>query len=486
MADLIKLMLLEEYRLHVTRSSRRMFLAMPIYVFGLAFLFAVSFSSLKTGMSLADIVTLALAGIFIYGVSVGSFGFMGNTTIERRYGKVNFLVSMPFQLPISFRSTFFGMYVRDIIFYTFLILVPASLGVLLAAPFAHYALFSCLMLFLSMFLCFLFGISLSFAISVIYTRSTIAFVIVLLVFLGLIAGFGLFHAYPLGYVIPPIGLELSSPPFAHDASATLAYLAASIAAVVSFTIFALFFVKQEYESRRSQFDEIFVRYEARTQFAGKFSTLLAKEMVDIVRSGLLKKIGFAYVAPLLFLSFLTWYVNNGLNIPVGFNAVFYAGIVGFFGVMLYNWLTNLDLNDYYETLPVDVPMVIRAKLIAFTMLACVISTAFLLGIAALNNELRLLWLALPVLYITSAYMVLATAYLTGLNPNSFLFDPGIMVKFTVLAIVPNFGITILSLTIDTTPIISAVGIGVVLLFVLGFALFFYRRLDRKWSQTAFT
>jgi hypothetical protein len=463
-----------------------MFLAMPIYVFALAFLFAVSFSSLKTGMSLVDILTLALAGIFIYGVSVGSFGFMGNTTIERRYGKVNFLVSMPFQLPLSFRSTFFGMFVRDIIFYTFLILVPASAGILLAAPFAHYALLSCLMLFISMFLAFLFGISLSFAISVIYTRSTAAFVIVVLLFLGLIAGFGLFHAYPLGYVIPPIGLELSSPPFAHDAGTTLAYLAASIAAVALFTAFALLFVKQEYESSKSQFEEIYVRYERRTQFAGKFATLLAKEMVDIVRSGLLKKIGFAYVAPLLFLSFMTWYVNNGLNIPVGFNAVFYAGIVGFFGVMLYNWLTNLDLNDYYETLPVDVPMVIRAKLIAFVILASVISTAFLLGIAALNNELRLLWLALPVLYITSAYMVLATAYLTGLNPNSFLFNPGIMMKFTVLALVPNFGITILSLTIDTTPVVSAVGISIVLLFVLGFALFFYRRLDRKWSQTAFT
>ena len=463
-----------------------MFLAMPIYVFALAFLFAVSFSRLKTGMSLADVLTLALGGIFIYGVSVGSFGFMGNATIERRYGKVNFLISMPFQMPISFRSTFFGMYVRDVIFYTFLILVPAAAGVLLAAPFAHYALISCLMLFLSMFLSFLFGISLSFAISVIYTRSTAGFVVAVLLFLGLMAGFGLFHAYPLGYVIPPIGLELSSSPFAYDIGATLAYLAASIAAVALFTAFALLFVKQEYESSKSQFEEIFMRYESRTHFAGKFRTLLAKEMVDVVRSGLLKKIGFAYVAPLLFLSFMTWYVNNGLNIPVGFNAVFYAGIVGFFGVMLYNWLTSLDLNDYYETLPVDVPTVIRAKLIAFFLLSSVISTAFLLGISIMNNELRLLWLALPVLYITGAYMVLATAYLTGLSPNSFLFDPGIMMKFTALALVPNFGITILSLTIDTTPLISAVGISIVLVFVLGFAIFFYRRLDKKWSQSAFT
>ena len=59
----------------------------------------------------------------------------------------------------------------------------------------------------------------------------------------------------------------------------------------------------------------------------------------------------------------------------------------------------------------------------------------------MNNEVRLLWLALPVMYITGAYMVLATAYLTGLSTNSFLFDPNIMMKFTAMALVPDFGIT---------------------------------------------
>jgi hypothetical protein len=179
-------------------------------------------------------------------------------------------------------------------------------------------------------------------------------------------------------------------------------------------------------------------------------------------------------------------VNNGLKIPVGFNSVFYAGMVGFFGVMMYSWLTNIDLADYFETLPVNVPSVIKAKLIAFFILTSVISTAFVLGISYMNNEMRLLWLALPVLYITGAYMVLATAYLTGLSTNSFLFDPNIMLKFTAIALIPDFGITILSLSIDSTPLISAGGIGVVLVFVAAFSWYFYRGLDRKWAKQAFT
>lgn len=486
MPSLLKLMMLEEYRLHVSYSSRRMFMAMPIYVFVLSFFFAGSFPNLSTGMPLGDMLTLALGGIFIYGVSVGAFGFLGHTYIERRYGKVNFIIALPFLLPLSFRATFFGMYLRDIIFYTILILGPAFSGVLLASVFAHYALVSCLMLFASMFLAFLFGISLSFAISVLYTRSTVAFGVAVTALGALMAGFGLFHAYPLGYILPPIGLELSSTPFMHDPGAVLAYLAVSLIAVILFTTFAVLLVKQEYESVKSQFTEVFTRYRSMMKFAGRFDTLLAKEFVDIVRSGLLKKIGFAYVVPLLFLSFTTWYVNNGLKIPVGFNSVFYAGMVGFFGVMLYSWLTNIDLADYFETLPVSVPSVIKAKLIAFFILTSVISTIFVLGISILNNEMGLLWLALPVLYITGAYMVLATAYLTGLSTNSFLFDPNIMMKFTAMALIPDLGITMLSLSIDTTPLISAVGIGVVLLFVTAFSWYFYRGLDRKWSRQAFT
>jgi hypothetical protein len=100
--------------------------------------------------------------------------------------------------------------------------------------------------------------------------------------------------------------------------------------------------------------------------------------------------------------------------------------------------------------------------------------------------MRLLWLALPVLYITGAYMVLATAYLTGLSTNSFLFDPNIMMKFTALALIPDFGITILSLSIDSTPLVSAGGIGIVLVFVAALSWHFYRGLDRKWAKQAFT
>jgi len=231
--------------------------------------------------------------------------------------------------------------------------------------------------------------------------------------------------------------------------------------------------------------EEFPRYHEAFRFARSFQSLLAKEYTDMARSGALSKMLLAYIAPLVFLSFTTWYVNNGLAIPVGFNTVFYAAMVGFFGVMLYSWLTNLDALDYYETLPVDVPKVMKAKLISFFILTTIISTAFVLGIALANGETRLLWLALPVLYITTAYMVIATAYLTGLSPNSVLFNPSVMSRFTVISLLPDLCITILSFSLDTAPLFSAIGIGLVCFVLLTITLLFYRGLDRKWAPTGF-
>ncbi len=57
-----------------------------------------------------------------------------------------------------------------------------------------------------------------------------------------------------------------------------------------------------------------------------------------------------------------------------------------------------------------------------------------------------------------------------------------MMKFTAMALIPDFGITMLSLSIDTTPLISAVGIGVVLVIVTAFSWYFYRGLGQEMVQ----
>jgi hypothetical protein len=178
-------------------------------------------------------------------------------------------------------------------------------------------------------------------------------------------------------------------------------------------------------------------------------------------------------------------VRYGLAIPVGFNTVFYGAMVGFFGVTFYGWLNNIDHTDYLATLPLSVPVVIKTKLLAFAILTTWISAIFLIAIALVNNDVRLLWLALPVMIVVSIYMVVMTAYLTGLRTNSFFFDPGVLVKFTVLSMLPDLGLTILSFTIDRDIVFALAGIGLVLGALGISALLFYRGLDKKWGRTEF-
>jgi len=478
-------MLKEEYRLHVSYSSRTIFLAIPFFVVIVSFFIGVTLNRLEDSVSLGELLTLANMGVFLYGLSVGAFGFLGKMYIERRQGKINFLITMPTILPLSFRRAFLGLYLRDVIFYIALILVPAMVGLMIAVPIAGISPISAGAVFLPVLLSFLCGISLSFAISVIFTRSLPAFLAVVIAFILVILGHAI-GLYGLDMVLPSLGLQFTLPPYAFDASAAAAYAATSLLFIGAFTAVAVLLVTERYEASRSTYVELLPRYLLRFRFLGGYRSLVAKEFVDMVRSGTIWKMTFSFIAPLVFLSLTTWYVNNGLGIPVGFNTVFYAAMVGFFGVLMYSWLTNVDMVDYYETLPVTVPTLIRTKLIVFFLITSGISTAFVLIIALLNGELGSLWLALLVLYIMSAYMVIATAYLTGISPQSFLFNPQILIKFAVISILPDLCLTILSFSLDSAPVLAASGIGLVCLVLLVCTILFYRGIDRKWAGRSFS
>lgn len=485
---LLRLMLREEYRLHISYSSARMFLAMPAFVFMISFVTSLTLRNLQGTVDLKDMMLGLNSGICLYGISVGALGFIGRTYVERRQGKYNYLVAMPGLLPMSYRSTFLGMYVRDIIFYMALILGPATLGLACAAALVHYSWAAVLSVAVTLMLSFLLGISLSFAVSVIGSRSRAALMISVGAIISILIGFGVFRLYGMEAFLPSIGFQLSLPPFGLEPVSATYYLIGSLLSFLVLSTAAILCVPRTFDGairKRPLRQDVLPAYLRRFAFARSYRPLLAKDAVDLLRSGTIGKISFTFIAPLTFLSFSTWYINNGLNVPVGFNLVFYASMVGFFGVMLYSWLTNMDTVDYFETLPVSPSKVIRSKLMMFLMLTSGISTAFVLVLAVINDETRLLWLALPVLYVTSAYMVVSMSYLTGLHPNSFLFNPQVLFRFALISMLPQIGLTILSFSVDRSPFITAVAISGVLGVLIAVTAILYRRLDRRWSGTSF-
>jgi len=479
-------MLKEEFRTHSSYSGRSRFLTFPVFVFVLSLGSGLTIDKMLETISLEQFATFTHLSAFIYGLSVGAFGVMGREYLERRYGRSNYLVAMPFLLPISFRTTFLGIYLRDAVFYIVLLLVPATLGLVAAAPFMGFSLVSIGLFFIAILMTFMLGLSLSFLASVVYIRNVPAFVALT----AAIAFAFILHGF-LGFIdlealIPSFGFQMSVRPFESDPAAAALGSLITVVAAVLMTALAYSLVEVRLSVHSQLYPSILPAYHARFRaFKGLNRALISKEFVDLRRSGTVAKMFFAFVLPLLFLSFTAWFVNYGLAIPVGFNSVFYAAMVGFVGVLMYNWLNNIDLAEYYSLLPVTVPQLIKVRIVVFLLLTLGISAFFVVAISILNGETDLLLLALLVMFITSLYTVVMTAYLTGLKTNSFLFDTSVLMKFSVMSFLPDLCLTILSFSLFVNWMVALAGIGIVL-FSLGMStLFLYRGIDRKWSGAAF-
>jgi len=485
MTWLLRTMMREEFRVHASYSGKRMFLSFPLIIVVFAFAIAVTSGQLFAYTPLADAILLLHLSVFLYGMSVGAFGFLGRQYLERRNGTRNYIVTMPGILPMRLRATFLGMYVRDALFYIGLLLAPATVGLLLSVPITHFRITSIAILFGAALLSFLLGMSLSFFVSTLYMRSRAAFGVSVAAVSGLFAAAGALHVIPVSWILPGLAAHDRLPPFATDLPLALSYVALNLLIVAALAGGAVVLVPERFEPPATVAREELPRMDARFARFPRYGTLLAKELVDLKRSGTLVKMFFSFVAPLLFLSFTAWFVRYGLQVPVGFNTVFYAGMVGFFGVMLYNWLNNIDAVDYMATVPVSVPHVIRTKLLTFLLITSWITVGFVVGIAWLNGDTRLLWLAVPVALITSVYMVTMTAYLTGLRTNSFLFDPGVLARFTILSMLPDLCLTILSFTLDRQAVLAIMGILIVLAVLAGTTYMLLEGIEAKWRGSEF-
>jgi hypothetical protein len=480
-------MLKEEFRSHASYSGQERFLTFPVFVFLIATVVALTLEKTMETVSLTQMMEFSHLSAFIYGLSVGTFGLMGRQYLERRYGRSNYLVAMPYILPMSFKTTFLGIYLRDAIFYLILMLVPATCGLLVAAPIMGYSYLSIGLFFGAILLTFMVGLSMSFLASVMYIRDKRAFGGFTAAVAALFVLHGAFGLVPLEAVLPPLGMQMNVRPFAVDGAEALLFAAVSVAEVAAMTGLAYAMVEVRISITSQSYPDVLPRYHEKMGWLkGLTRTLFAKEFVDLKRSGTVAKMSFSFVLPLLFLSFTTWFVNYGLAIPVGFNTVFYASMVGFVGVMMYSWLNNIDLAEYYSLIPVTVPQLIKVRVAVFLVLTLGISASFVVGISFLNDELGYLWLALLVMFVTSLYMVLVLAYLTGLRTNTFLFDTSVLAKFSVMSFLPDVCLVILSFTLKTEWAFALLGLALVLSSMFATSMILFRGIESKWGRSSFT
>jgi hypothetical protein len=263
------------------------------------------------------------------------------------------------------------------------------------------------------------------------------------------------------------------------------YLSVVILFIFIFTLIAYFFIDEKFEPEKNISNANYVLSEKKWSIFGSYATLLAKEFVDIDRSKTLTKLAFSFVFPLIFLAGLSYVLRRTTDNAVGFNTIFYAGMIGFFGVLVYSWLNNMDINDYFQYLPIKVSKVIKTKLIAYHLTCTWISSLFVIFMGILNGDLSLLGCSLFVMFCTSTYISAVTAYLTGLKTTTYLFNIAILLKFNIYSLLPLILITFYSISLQYdfgTSLIVLLTVSFILLLATAIL---WKGIDLKWDKASF-
>ena len=382
--------------------------------------------------------------LFMFSLGMGTFAFMGRDAIVRRTATKNYLLAAPALQPLPNSMAHFVYFVKDMLFYVLLILTPIisgmALGILLdgVSGIRTPLLWSSLpWTWLAMATTLGQGLALSFFASSLWLRGRPFTLVgpVVIVAVGIAVGVGVLPADLLLW-----GL-------AAQASQSGVAILLGLALSVGIGFLAAQLILDDFDVSVVEQGDLLEPMYNRLGFLGRgeIRLIVAKEFVDLFRSGAIKKMTVSYAIPLLVLLGMAWLVDFA-EAPIPINLLSYAPFLGFFGFNFYSWLTILDSPDFMNGLPLKVPDLIRAKVVVYFLATSWISLIFIVLMAWRLDE----WASLPtsiiVMFANSVYIVALTAFLMGLRPNKAIFDASIMVWFWIGTVLPLLGLFLLSFT----------------------------------------
>ena len=451
-----RVMFVEEFRENLDFAKKRRILLFPLLValvtmvatIGLQFLVgegaAQGTDSESNAFTWEEMRFALHLPLLFFSLAMGSFAFLGREKVLARTGTKNYLLASPALQPLTNPTAHFAYYVKDLTYYIMLILTPVisgmAIGILLESftnvntPLEYSSLprtWVAMSVTLAQGLAFSFIASSLWLLGGWFSRLTP----VVVISLGTIIGLGLL---PRQYLLwglatqQPDGLALAVPALA--GSILLAWAASQL-------------VRDDFEVKVVSKKEIFLPAWERLRFLGNgpLRLLVAKEAVDLIRSGSLKKMIVSYSVPLIVLLMMAWLVDFA-EAPIPINLLSYAPFLGFFGFNFYSWLTALDSPEHMNGLPLSVPQLIRAKVAVYFLATTWISVIFLCLMAWRLDEWAVLPVGVIVMIANSIYIVCLTAFLMGLAPNKAIFDAKIMTWFWIGTVLPLLSLFLLSFT----------------------------------------
>jgi hypothetical protein len=448
--------------------------------------------------------------LFMFSLGMGSFAFLGRVLVSQRSSGNNYLLTAPALQPLLQSTNYFAYYLKEVTIYVMMVLAPVVFGMCIGIIMGDFIdlptplLWSSIpLLSAAMVITLAQGLAMSFLGSALWTR-------------GGVWG----KAMPIGVVIFAtlfalgiLNIEWFIAGYALQTTHHVGFLIAGIIASLGMALLAANVVGKDFEQAVIERDDLFRPVYDRLGFLGngRMRLLVTKEMVDLLRSGTIKKMIISYSVPLIVLLMLAWLVDFA-EAPIPINLLSYAPFLGFFGFNFYSWLTGIDSPDHMNTLPMEVPELIRAKVVTYFLTTTWISILFLILMAWSLDSWGVFPVALIVMLANSVYIVSLTAFLMGLRPNKAIFDASIMTYFWIGTVIPLLFLFLLSFTQGDTAFYDNMATAIVtegvdsknvgfddnraqmgfgwILTISGFLLvgswLLMKLLDRKWSGHEFS
>ncbi|WP_229770438.1 hypothetical protein [Halorhabdus sp. CBA1104] len=428
-------MIREEWRLHTQLFGGRRFGAFPLAVFALA---AVGLSLLSDlGVGRGTVVGGLHVLVAFLGLQVGTIGLIGRDAMEAVFGELTLLVSSYRTLPISWRRLLATFVLKDLLYYSGLVVGPLAIADAVRAIVAGTSLGEVLLLWVTLAGAFALGVTVSLAAVAIGTRSRLA----------LVAVIGLFAVAIFGTDIE----FLAFTPAAFYGDPTLATgLRGATPLVVSGLVAVVLFEPVESGQRPASWvPALPVGY-----------GVAGRTLREVARSGgSVWKVLFSLSVFGAVTGWLLVVVADaaGLEIAPG---IAFGTLLGLGTFTTYAWVMQFDTPGEYRRYPLPARRLLGGKLLAFLALA-VPSGLVVLGAASLWFRPQDLLVGVFVFPAVAVYVFGVSVLLAGLSPTALLFDVARFSLFGVGIAMVAVPLVVLALVAGRYPTIApplAVGI----------------------------
>lgn len=420
MFEILNKMIKEEWRMHSTIFGNLMFAMFPVLLFAFAFAGSMFLPVFLTIMAYDQIIMIIHYIFVLFGMSIGGFGLFGREAMNRRFGQASLIAYSSRTLPVSERKIFLNFFIKDVIYYILMWIVPFMVGLAFAVPFIPISWISYLLALMTLTFSFLIGLSVIFFLSTIYAHSSkgLITIIVLIGILGVL-GAGYFSFDLLNY-LPSLSLFFSP---------SFKWLAYSLILILVPSLFSLYFIKVDYPEKKRRFRNSLDSLSERLGFVGNH--FMAKDLLDLHRSeGGMGKIIFSFIFPVL----LIWVILFVFLriVPFASFLLMFSILMGAVASSIYDWLAEFDMFSSYAFLPVKVSTLLKSKLRGYIIMN-VIPIIILIVAGVLTGETAYLFFALVTFVSISSYTVSVKVYLGGLYPNLLFYNAKILFAFLILA-----------------------------------------------------